>query len=94
MFYCTGLHNCHLVGAAGHRHGAERGEQSTMRLREARKRSCNSAVSPPGCMSVGAKNTGSIGRRFHPRSPHNVAGIRYRSSVLCNRFPQAWSCEL
>ena len=55
---------------------AEFGEHITMRLREALSLSCNSADKGPGWMSVGAKKTGRIGVRDHPRSLHSVAGIR------------------
>lgn len=55
---------------------AEWGEQMTMRFCEAFSRSCNSAVKPPGWISVGAKNTGLMGVRFYPCSLHTVVGMR------------------
>ena len=55
---------------------AELGEQMTIRLRDARSRSCNSLPRPPGWMSVGAKKMGLSGVRFHPRLEHSVAGMR------------------
>ena len=47
---------------------AEFGEQMTMRYREASSRVWSSSDRLPGWMSVGAKKTGFMGVRFHPRS--------------------------
>lgn len=66
----------------------------TMRFREAFSLSFSSSSKSPGCMSVGAKNTGFIGLRCQPCSLHKVEGIRYPSSFFCSFLPHAISWEL
>lgn len=64
-----------MISCATHSERADAGEQITIRFFDARSLALSSSVSPPGWMSVGAKNTGFIGLRFHPYSLHRVVGI-------------------